>query len=916
MKDNERQLYRNIGQMTHEQKTKYILRVRETAKMYLDSGLAVLPIYYRDKKPKVKSWKEYQNRPPKWEGIARYFDNLSNIAIICGVASGGLAVFDFDDMSIYQMFRDHHPEIEDTRIAKTSKGMHVYYRVEGGTINTHKIGKVDIKAQGGYVVAPPSVHPSGTVYMWQNQNSIKAISLEKWETFYQTILRLNKKTNIAPPEGQTLVTPPPGRKLGMAEINEIVSLLSPAYIPGYRDYIVMYLSGWLYKSGVDNESAKRIIETLAEKDAEKRDRLIVLHRTYRNITPDKAKGKSGLQEVLTDVFREKLAPGKEAEEMAVTIMAKVQEIIGEPSPWKDAIAALLNYQTRLYAVINPRKRGIFLATWNNKENRLKLHTRITAGMPKNLVVRYNALNRSSVTFEFDFIDLAGRVTHYGPANLVDITRQLKANGFIINSRYAQDAIAAIINTMMEKGKTEIREGTDAAGFFIINGEIHLSGEDYPTEVDTEELREALELLDELIMKWFKGTEQKTAMIFKFGIVAPFSYIKKQHFPNQYMPWLYLYGRTQTGKTHRGEIITHIWGRSPQEQVIPYTKIDTLARMGRVLSKSTFPFIIREFGNVLLNEDLVDTLKLAIESTTVRGRYNRNMVYEEFPALAPLFITSNRARPKDPALLERIILFTFTPDEQFSGNQKEKYHKEVSPRLPHLSAIGRAVALYVKAKYKKSGIEYFKKPWEEMAKEILRDLYRAVKLDPPIWINYTYEEEVLYDDDITDRLRASFLEEINKAYRYLERSEKAMEVLTEGGTQSIMTMGDYYDSAYDALKQKVIKVFGGYKIPWGVLRTKDNDVYITIYKSIMPYLPRDIKEFLQEDFKQFVSFLNYIHLTDMGTTQPFKIPKRMGSDRRMERGVLIPLGAFMDFIRREQPKTQLDLSKFGGDDHED
>jgi hypothetical protein len=60
-------------------------------------------------------------------------------------------------------------------IAVTGAGWHLYYPAQPGRRNTvnhvHRgdgeIGGVDTRALGGYVVAPPSIHPKGMRYQWR-----------------------------------------------------------------------------------------------------------------------------------------------------------------------------------------------------------------------------------------------------------------------------------------------------------------------------------------------------------------------------------------------------------------------------------------------------------------------------------------------------------------------------------------------------------------------------------------------------------------------------------------------------------------------------------------------------------------------------------------------------------------------------
>lgn len=57
--------------------------------------------------------------------------------------------------------------LESTPVARTSRGLHVWYGVAGAPQRTAKLGpKLDLKGVGGYVAAPPSLHPSGFVYEW------------------------------------------------------------------------------------------------------------------------------------------------------------------------------------------------------------------------------------------------------------------------------------------------------------------------------------------------------------------------------------------------------------------------------------------------------------------------------------------------------------------------------------------------------------------------------------------------------------------------------------------------------------------------------------------------------------------------------------------------------------------------------
>ena len=145
---------------------------------YLQKGYSVIPIIYKGKTPNTKllpnGWKEYQKRRPTVEEIKSWFSTgNSNIAIITGKISG-IVVVDVDSYEAYQWCKAQFDV--DTLTVRTSRGYHLYYRYpENSEIknSVHINGmEIDIRADGGYVVAPPSIHESGHQYRWLNQNAL------------------------------------------------------------------------------------------------------------------------------------------------------------------------------------------------------------------------------------------------------------------------------------------------------------------------------------------------------------------------------------------------------------------------------------------------------------------------------------------------------------------------------------------------------------------------------------------------------------------------------------------------------------------------------------------------------------------------------------------------------------------------
>jgi len=147
-----------------------IKALREAARRYVNElGFSVIPLIYGEKRPKIR-WEEFQHRKPTDIELDKWFSEKANIAVICGAVSGNLVVLDFDDPETYCKFFPKHEQLEkETIVVKTARGIQVYLRTDK-PVSSMKFPdiKLDVKGEGGYVVAPPSLHPSGVQYQFVN----------------------------------------------------------------------------------------------------------------------------------------------------------------------------------------------------------------------------------------------------------------------------------------------------------------------------------------------------------------------------------------------------------------------------------------------------------------------------------------------------------------------------------------------------------------------------------------------------------------------------------------------------------------------------------------------------------------------------------------------------------------------------
>ncbi|MGA2628385.1 MAG: phage/plasmid primase, P4 family [Candidatus Bathyarchaeia archaeon] len=150
------------------------LTVLEAALAFYDSGLVVIPLKSRDKTPALDTWCQYEKEKPSREQTQAWFTNNNvNIGIICGDISNGFIVQDFDSEEAFTKFfgPDANKIKAEAPTVRTGRGLHVWYRSEEHGIRGFRIAELemDLKANGGYVVAPPSIHSNGSTYTFLNE---------------------------------------------------------------------------------------------------------------------------------------------------------------------------------------------------------------------------------------------------------------------------------------------------------------------------------------------------------------------------------------------------------------------------------------------------------------------------------------------------------------------------------------------------------------------------------------------------------------------------------------------------------------------------------------------------------------------------------------------------------------------------
>jgi hypothetical protein len=131
---------------------------------YAERGWAVLPIRAGSKVPLTA----HGVKEASCEAVAirewwsRWPDAC--VAIACGSKSSGLVVLDCDAAEFVWALENACGPLPETFTVATGRGSHRYF-VTREPIRTHRIAPhLEVRGEGAYVLAPPSLHPSGARY--------------------------------------------------------------------------------------------------------------------------------------------------------------------------------------------------------------------------------------------------------------------------------------------------------------------------------------------------------------------------------------------------------------------------------------------------------------------------------------------------------------------------------------------------------------------------------------------------------------------------------------------------------------------------------------------------------------------------------------------------------------------------------
>lgn len=215
---------------------------------YARNQWSVIPMRARDKRPLIK-WFEFQQRLATEQEIDAWYRRwpTANVGIVTGAISG-IVVLDIDprhggEQGLAQWEMAHGPLPISIEARTGGGGRHVYFKHPGGIIH-NRVGIVpgiDLRGDGGCVVAPPSIHRSGNAYTWVSGHEPDMIVAAEFPEWLLRLVRGDAKN--------------PGHSL-----EHWRQLVREGVGEGMRNNTIASLSGHLFWHGID---ADIVIELLS-----------------------------------------------------------------------------------------------------------------------------------------------------------------------------------------------------------------------------------------------------------------------------------------------------------------------------------------------------------------------------------------------------------------------------------------------------------------------------------------------------------------------------------------------------------------------------------------------------------------------------------------------------------------------------
>lgn len=230
--------------------------LQQLVEEYVDSGWSILPVKPDEKRPYMANWLQYTRTRATKDMVSNWFASLSGAGV--GVVTGrisNMVVLDVESwcpVPVDELLKKYPTQM----IARSGGGgYHLFYQYP------QNVGKVsnrvgifegaDLRADGGFLVLPPTMHQSGRRYEWVKRGPLGA--------FPMGLLDLQSRPTV---QGEGWITE------ALRGVSE-----------GGRNDTCARLAGYFFKKGLNSD----IVEALLMEWNEKNDPPMPVHEVRTTI---------------------------------------------------------------------------------------------------------------------------------------------------------------------------------------------------------------------------------------------------------------------------------------------------------------------------------------------------------------------------------------------------------------------------------------------------------------------------------------------------------------------------------------------------------------------------------------------------------------------------------------------------------
>lgn len=512
----------------------------------------------------------------------------------------------------------------------------------------------------------------------------------------------------------------------------------------FEENICPYIAQWLHDKNVTIESTCVIISSVIQIDNIKK----IIDDIYD-------------PEVISIPFQrnrlEKFLKKREYEKLESAI--EVKELKGVVVEWIDNETSIeTNFNERLVSHVVHR------TTKDGKPNN-KI-TYVINAVPSELVVYDSSTNNLGRSFKTTWVSNESDrkwtiASEYGGASVKEISSELINASFCPSPRLVEPAVTCMIRSMIKENMAIIQTDIDNKGVYFLPDENYLSvvDLDYSNPNDDEKLK-AVKTLD-AVHVFYMDNEAVLATVFKWGLVSAFSYSMK--IVGNKLPWLYLKGTSQAGKTTIAEVMLYIYDEFRRNQnSILGSNFDSPYKIGVNVSQDCLMRVVSEPAGVFDAKNNVEIIKGCVENTTARSKQGGGS-YRNISAFSPIVFTANQTVPEDDALINRFHIISFYYTQRKTEEQKKAFYDAFHLQMPsksplvNLHAFGRFCIREVIGEP-----DLLEMDWQKLADLLVERFYDSIDMDVPDWLRFWERSESIneFDETIREDIRTFFLDEIN------------------------------------------------------------------------------------------------------------------------------------------------------------